>query len=119
MLEESGLSIMRAGASLVIVLCLMALLALIMRRLQGGERPWDGLLPTPNTPKKRKRLSIVETKMIDSRTKIVLFTQDDQEFLITVGQDGVTLINPRQSDAVDSEKISTTSKQHSAKISAL
>lgn len=75
-MDEQTLSFLKAGASLVIVLCLMLGLAAAFRYFTGqAALPLQAL---------KKRLSIKEIKSIDHRHKLVIVGRDEAEHLILI-----------------------------------
>ncbi len=80
----TGSQIIRLIAALALVLALMMGLNLFMRRINAG----NGL---PKAGQKR-RLQIVETKMLDSRRRLLLIRRDDREHLVILGPAGETVV---------------------------
>jgi flagellar biogenesis protein FliO len=75
-MDEQTISFLKAGASLIIVLCLMLGLA-------GAFRYFTGQAALPLQALK-KRLSIKEIKSIDHRHKLVIVGRDEAEHLILI-----------------------------------
>lgn len=73
----------RFAAALTFVLCLMALIGWVVRRVNGTNQGFAV---------KDKRLHIVEQKMIDPRHKMVLIRRDNKEHLVIISQNGNTVI---------------------------
>lgn len=81
MLEENGLSFLRAGGALVLVLCLMYLVGIIFRKISGQQLQGSPL-------KKKKRLHVEEVKPLDHRTRLAIIKCDDKEHLVLISQNG-------------------------------
>lgn len=73
----------RFASALILVLALMGLLALLFKRLNGSS---GGFLS------KTDRLSIVEQKMIDTKTKTVLIRRDEVEHLVIVSHNAIETV---------------------------
>lgn len=69
--------------ALLAVLALMGLLGFALRRYGMGGTPLPGL---------KRRLSVLETRPIDHRHKLVLVKCDEREHLIILGPEGQTII---------------------------
>jgi flagellar protein FliO/FliZ len=74
-------TLLRFAAALAAVIGLILGVAWLAR-LRRGATGGGLLLRTP------RRLSIVETLPIDSRTRIVLLRRDDREYLLAIGANG-------------------------------
>ena len=86
MFEENGLSLLRAGGSLVLVVCLMYLCGIFFRRI-SGEKLQNALA------KKEKRLHIKEIKALDHRTRLAIVKCDETEHLILLSQNGNMVVD--------------------------
>lgn len=75
--------ILKFVAALAFVLALMALLALIMRRVNHG----GSMMPLA-----RRRLKLVETLPIDPRRRLAIVRCDDREHLLILGTNGETVV---------------------------
>ena len=73
-------TLMRFGIALALVLALIAGLAWLGRR-QLGSAPGGG-----------RRLRVVESAAIDSRSRVVLVRRDEREHLILVHAGGATVV---------------------------
>lgn len=69
--------------ALVLVLALMAILAIILKKVNHAH---SGLIGRDN------RLKIVEQRMIDTKHKMVLIRCDDKEHLVILSQNGETVV---------------------------
>jgi flagellar protein FliO/FliZ len=79
---------MRALGSLLIVLGLMAGCAVLLRRY--GHKV-TGMSFSPAN-KAKARLEVVETKLIDARSKLLLIRRDTVEHLLIVSATGAVVI---------------------------
>jgi flagellar protein FliO/FliZ len=74
---------LRFALALLFVLCLIGLLAWLVRRYRpGGGLGADG----------RRRLALLETLPLDARRRLVLVRRDDVLHLLLLGEDGNRLI---------------------------
>lgn len=73
--------LLRMGVGLLVVLGLLVLLAAFLR-FYG---PRLGLVVLPGANPKRARLAILETRMLDARHRLVLFSRDEIQHLIILG----------------------------------
>lgn len=71
--------------ALLFVLGLIALLAVLARRLGLGYR-------VPGRPGQRRRLSLVEVMPLDSKHRLVLIRRDQVEHLLLLGQGADTVV---------------------------
>jgi flagellar protein FliO/FliZ len=83
-----GMLFLRAIASLLIVLGLLAGCAVLLRRY--GHKI-TGLSLAPVTGSK-PRLAVVETKLVDARNKLVLIKRDGAEHLLLISPTGVSVV---------------------------
>ncbi len=77
---ESG-QIIQVIAALLFVLALFGLLALLLRRFNQLQGQKEG-----------SRLKVLETRILDSKRRMVLVKRDKQEHLLLLGPDRETLI---------------------------
>lgn len=87
--------LLRFGGALAAVVALIVALAWLARLRLGRSLPGAG----------RRRLAVVESASIDSRTRVVILRCDDREHLLAVGPAGVAAIAalPRPGDAASTE----------------
>ena len=88
--------IMKLVSALAFVLALMAMLGLVMRRINHGGR----MLPSS-----RRRLKLVETLPIDPRRRLAIVRCDDREHLLILGTNGETVIETNIKAPQDSAQI--------------
>lgn len=69
--------------ALAVVLSLMALLALVMRRINNGGSVM---------PLSKRRLKLIETLPLDPRRKLAIVRCDDKEHLLILGTNTETVI---------------------------
>jgi flagellar protein FliO/FliZ len=81
--------LLRFAAALAAVIGLILGVAWLARLRRGGAA--GGLLQRP-----QRRLSIVETIALDSRTRLTLVRCDDREYLLAIGANGVTSVPQAQ-----------------------
>ena len=74
----------RFGSALVLVLATMGILAMIVRKLNGMQG--GGFMG------RQTRLNVIELRVIDSRTKMVLVRRDTVEHLVLVSNSGQTVV---------------------------
>ena len=77
--------ILRFAFSLILVLCLMGILALILKKINAGSS---------HIKTKERRLSIIETLHISPKTKLFLVACDHKNYLICSGPHGDTVVDP-------------------------
>lgn len=78
-----------------VVLALIGLMALALRYIATRKPGWA-------MQQQGARLTIVETRMIDARRKLVLAKRDDVEYLLLIAPESETLletIHPKKNDA--------------------
>lgn len=88
--------IMKLISALAFVLALMALLGLVMRRLNHGGRM---------APLSRRRLKLVETLSLDPRRRLAIVRCDDREHLLILGTNSETVIETRLKAPQDSGEV--------------
>ena len=76
---------MRFAAALIFVLALLGALAFAARAF--------GFLANAQRRPGERRLSIIETLLIDARRRLILVRRDDREYLILVSPTGETIID--------------------------
>ncbi len=88
--------LLRFGGALAAVLALIAGLAWLARLRLGRAMPGAS----------RRRLAVVESTQIDSRTRAIILRCDDREHLVAVGPAGVSTIAalPRPADTPSTER---------------
>ena len=96
---ESLPDIVRLLLALALVVGLMGGLALAMKKLGLSE---NAHIKNTNS---KKRLKILETLALDSRRRVAIIQQDDQEHLVLLGINGDTVID------TDITKTKSESKQ--------
>ncbi len=79
--------ILRFGAALVFVLALLGALAFAARAL--------GFLSNVQRRPGDRRLSIVESLLVDARRRIILVRRDDQEYLVLLSPHGEVVLDDR------------------------
>ena len=77
---------MRFSFALGVVLALIAGATWLAKRHLGAGMTMSG--------GRRRRLAIIETAAIDSRTRLVLVRHDDTEHLLACGPAGITRLEP-------------------------
>lgn len=87
-----GHQMLRFAAALIFVLALMGGLALVMRRINGGQ---------PLVPTAKRRLKVLEVLQLDPRRRLILIQRDDREHLVILGADGETVIESGIESAQD------------------
>lgn len=88
--------VMKFVAALLFVLSLMAMLALVMRRINNG----GSVMPVS-----RRRLKLVETLPIDPRRRLAIIRCDDREHLLILGTNGETVIETNLKAPQDSAQV--------------
>jgi flagellar protein FliO/FliZ len=83
-----GMLFLRAIGSLLIVLGLLGGFAVLLRRY--GHKVTGLSLPISGTQK--SRLSVVESKLIDGRSKLVLVRRDQVEHLLMISATGTSVV---------------------------
>jgi flagellar protein FliO/FliZ len=86
-----GISWLRALSALIIVFGLLAACAVLLRRY--GHKITG--LTLPGTSGQTPRLAVVESKLIDARSKLVLLRRDNVEHLILISATGTTVIETK------------------------
>ncbi|MEQ1755735.1 MAG: flagellar biosynthetic protein FliO [Micropepsaceae bacterium] len=75
------------GAALIFVLALIGAIALLLRAFGGlnltQRRPGD------------RRLSIIESLLVDARRRIILVRRDDEEYLVLLSPHGDIILDDR------------------------
>ena len=77
-------SYLRFALALVLVIGLIALIAWLMRRFGIAQR----LAPGSATPRKYRRLSVIEVCPVDGRRRLVLLRRDGVEHLVMLSANG-------------------------------
>lgn len=93
--------ILKFVAALAFVLALMALLALIMRRVNHG----GSMMPLA-----RRRLKLVETLPIDPRRRLAIVRCDDREHLLILGTNGETVVETNLKAPQDTAQVISLEK---------
>jgi len=75
--------LLTAGFSLVFVLCLIGLVAVLLRRYGANMRYSAG---------KTNHLKIKEVANIDARKKVVLIEKDDKEYLVAFSDNAIEVL---------------------------
>jgi flagellar protein FliO/FliZ len=83
-----GISFLRAVGALLIVFGLLAAFTVLLRRY--GHKLTG--LTLPGTGGQASRLAVVETKLIDARSKLVLVRRDNIEHLLLISATGTTVV---------------------------
>lgn len=82
---------LRFALALVLVIGLIALIAWLVRRFGLAQR----LAPGTATPRRFRRLSVVEVCVVDGRRRLVLVKRDGVEHLLLLSQTGSGLVVER------------------------
>jgi flagellar biogenesis protein FliO len=100
--SDTGLSLLQALASLVIVIAMMFGFSFIYRYLTGQKMT---ILQGD-----KRRITVLETRGIDHRNKLVLIRRDNKEHLIAISANGApveigqaTIVNPAVNPAHDND----------------
>jgi flagellar protein FliO/FliZ len=83
-----GISFLRAVGALLIVFGLLAAFTVLLRRY--GHKLTG--LTLPGTGGQASRLAVVESKLIDARSKLVLVRRDNIEHLLLISATGTTVV---------------------------
>jgi len=93
-------SILTSAFALLFVLSLIFIASILLRKYGSGRVFVDN-------PDKKKRLSVKDTLIIDSKRKLVLISRDDVEHLILLSHENETIIegniNNAEIEDMDSE----------------
>lgn len=76
-------NLIRLGLALIFVLSLMAILALIMKKINGGSGAFKG---------QDKRLDIIEQRMLDPKHKLMLIKRDQTEHLVILSNNDTIVV---------------------------
>lgn len=90
--------IVRLLLALALVVALMGALALILKKLGLSENAHI------KNQSGKKRLKLVETLPLDSRRRIAIVQQDDQEHLVLLGLNGDTIIQTNINESKSESK---------------
>jgi flagellar protein FliO/FliZ len=83
-----GMLFLRAVGALLIVFGLLAAFAVLLRRY--GHKLTG--LTLPGTGEQTSRLAVVESKLIDARSKLVLVRRDNIEHLLLISATNTTVV---------------------------
>lgn len=90
----------RTIAALLAVLGAIGLGFWLLRRLEasGGLKRWLGNRQGAAGARQGRRLEVVETRMVDPKTRLVLIRRDEVEHLLLIGPNGNLLIDRPAAD---------------------
>ncbi len=90
--------LLRLAVALIIVLGLMGGLSFLLKKL--------GLVNMPQTKKgDKKRITLIESMPLDTRRRIVILQCDDKQYLVVLGPNGETMLDPDITPVDSSAKV--------------